>query len=284
MSDSLKLDQYMVIGNPIAHSKSPWIHTQFSAQTAQHMAYERLLAPIDGFAANVHSFIRTGGKGANVTVPFKLEAYAIATHLTARAKAAGAVNTLKFEGEQILGDNTDGVGLIADVVCNAGATFQNKRILLLGAGGAARGVLMPILLEQPSELIIANRTLDKAQQLLVLARSHGVDTVSVSVSDWVSLTGEFDIIINATSASLSDEVPPISADLFTSSSLAYDMMYGATSTAFLRFAENAGAQLRDGLGMLVEQAAEAFYLWRGVRPETTSVLTQLRQSLDTGAS
>ena len=146
MSDSLKLDQYMVIGNPIAHSKSPWIHTQFAAQTAQHMAYERLLAPIDGFAANVHSFIRTGGKGANVTVPFKLEAYAIATHLTARAKAAGAVNTLKFEGEQILGDNTDGVGLIADVVCNAGATFQNKRILLLGAGGAARGVLMPILL------------------------------------------------------------------------------------------------------------------------------------------
>jgi shikimate dehydrogenase len=283
MSDSFKIDQYLVIGNPIAHSKSPWIHAQFAAQTAQHMAYQSLLAPIDGFAAHVHAFIRTGGKGVNVTVPFKLEAYAIATHLTARARAAGAVNTLKFEGEQILGDNTDGVGLVADIICNAGATFQNKRILLLGAGGAARGVLMPILLEQPSELVIANRTSEKAQQLQVLARSHGVDTVSVSVSDWAQLSGEFDIIINATSASLSDEVPPMPKALFTSSTLAYDMMYGATPTAFLRFADTAGAQLRDGLGMLVEQAAEAFYLWRGLRPETTSVLTQLRRSLASGA-
>ena len=216
-------------------------------------------------------------------MPFKLEAYAIATHLTARAKAAGAVNTLKFEGEQILGDNTDGLGLVADIVRNAGISFENKRILLLGAGGAARGVLMPILLEQPSELVIANRSLERAQQLLVLARSHGVDTVAVSVSEWAQLSGEFDIIINATSASLSDEVPPISPALFTASTLAYDMMYGAAPTAFLRFADNAGAQCRDGLGMLVEQAAEAFYLWRGVRPETASVLTQLRQSLQTGA-
>ena len=216
-------------------------------------------------------------------MPFKLEAYAIATHLTARAKAAGAVNTLKFEGEQILGDNTDGLGLVADIVRNAGISFENKRILLLGAGGAARGVLMPILLEQPSELVIANRSLERAQQLLVLARSHGVDTVAVSVSEWAQLSGEFDIIINATSASLSDEVPPISPDLFSPSTLAYDMMYGAAPTAFLRFADNAGAQCRDGLGMLVEQAAEAFYLWRGVRPETASVLTRLRQSLQAGA-
>jgi shikimate dehydrogenase len=283
MSDSSKLDQYLVIGNPIAHSKSPWIHAQFATQMAQHMAYQRLLAPIDGFTASVHAFISAGGNGANVTVPFKLEAYAIATHLTARARAAGAVNTLKFEGEQILGDNTDGVGLVADVIRNAGVTFQNKRILLLGAGGAARGVLMPILLEQPSELVIANRTAEKAQQLQVLARSHGVDTVSVSVADWTQLSGEFDIIINATSASLADEVPPISPDLISPSTLAYDMMYGATPTAFLRFADNAGAQLRDGLGMLVEQAAEAFYLWRGVRPETSSVLTELRQSLEAGA-
>lgn len=279
MSASCKIDQYRVIGNPIAHSKSPAIHAQFAEQTAQDLEYQSLLAPIDGFAASVHAFIGAGGKGANVTVPFKLEAYAIATHLTARAKAAGAVNTLKFEGEQILGDNTDGIGLVADIIRNARCTFENKRVLLLGAGGAARGVLMPILFEQPSELVIANRTSEKAQQLLVLARSHGVDTVAVSVADWAQLSGEFDIIINATSASLSDEVPPISPDLFTSSTLAYDMMYGAAPTAFLRFADNAGAQLRDGLGMLVEQAAEAFYLWRGVRPETATVLTTLRRSL-----
>ena len=283
MSELGKIDQYLVIGNPIAHSKSPAIHAQFAAQTAQHMSYQALMAPLDGFAASVHAYRLAGGKGANVTVPFKLEAYAIATHLTARAKAAGAVNTLKFEGEQILGDNTDGVGLVADITRNAGVTFQNKRVLLLGAGGAARGVLMPILLEQPTELVIANRTTAKAQQLLALAHSHGVDTVSVSISDWAQLSGEFDIIINATSASLSDEVPPVSPALFTASTLAYDMMYGAAPTAFLRFSDNAGAQSRDGLGMLVEQAAEAFYGWRGVRPETSSVLKALRQSLELGA-
>ena len=283
MSELGKIDQYLVIGNPIAHSKSPAIHAQFAAQTAQHMSYQALMAPLDGFAASVHAYRLAGGKGANVTVPFKLEAYAIATHLTARAEAAGAVNTLKFEGEQILGDNTDGVGLVADITRNAGVTFQNKRVLLLGAGGAARGVLMPILLEQPNELVIANRTLAKAQQLLELAHSHGVDTVSVSISDWAQLSGEFDIIINATSASLSDEVPPVSPALFTASTLAYDMMYGAAPTAFLRFSDNAGAQSRDGLGMLVEQAAEAFYGWRGVRPETSSVLKALRQSLELGA-
>lgn len=283
MSELGKIDQYLVIGNPIAHSKSPAIHAQFAAQTAQHMSYQALMAPIDGFAASMHAFRLAGGKGANVTVPFKLEAYAIATHLTARAEAAGAVNTLRFEGEQILGDNTDGVGLVADITRNAGATFQNKRVLLLGAGGAARGVLMPILLEQPNELVIANRTLAKAQQLLELAHNHGVDTVSVSILDWAQLSGEFDIIINATSASLSDEVPPVSPALFTASTLAYDMMYGAAPTAFLGFADNAGAQCRDGLGMLVEQAAEAFYVWRGVRPETSSVLKALRQSLELGA-
>ncbi len=283
MSEFGKIDQYLVIGNPIGHSKSPAIHAQFAAQTAQHMSYKALMAPLGGFAASVHAFRHTGGNGANVTVPFKLEAYAMATHLTARAEAAGAVNTLKFEGEQILGDNTDGIGLVVDITRNAGATFQNKRVLLLGAGGAARGVLMPILLEQPSELVIANRTPGKAQQLLELAYSHGVDTVAVSVSDWAQLSGEFDIIINATSASLSDEVPPISPALFNASTLAYDMMYGAAPTAFLRFADNAGAQIRDGLGMLVEQAAEAFYVWRGVRPETSSVLKTLRQSLELGA-
>ncbi|MDO8179788.1 MAG: shikimate dehydrogenase [Undibacterium sp.] len=284
MSGVVNIDQYCVIGNPIAHSKSPAIHARFAAQTAQHMTYQRLLAPLDGFVESVTTFRDAGGMGANVTVPFKLEAYALATHLTARAQAAGAVNTLKFEGEQILGDNTDGIGLVADIVRNAGVALRDKRILLMGAGGAARGVLLPILAERPRELVIANRTLSKAEQLVELARNHCAigsdDPVLVSAAEWTQLDGQFDIIINATSASLSDDVPPVSASILSASTLAYDMMYGATPTAFLRFAGTAGAQLRDGLGMLVEQAAEAFYLWRGVRPETTAVLAELRQSLE----
>ena len=279
MSEPIQPDHYVVIGNPIAHSKSPAIHAQFAAQTAQHILYQRLLAPLDGFVATVNAFRKAGGMGANVTLPFKLDAYALATHLTARAEAAGAVNTLKFEGDNILGDNTDGIGLVADIMRNAGVMLRNKRILLLGAGGAARGVVLPILAEQPRELIIANRTLDKAEQLVVLAHNHSDGSVLVSAADWAQLNGQFDIVINATSASLAGEVPPISIDLLNADTLAYDMMYGAQPTAFLGFAGKAGAQLRDGLGMLVEQAAEAFYLWRGVRPDTTAVLAQMRQAL-----
>ena len=284
MNGADKLDQYCVIGNPIAHSKSPAIHAQFAAQTGQAMTYQRMLAPLDGFVASVHAFRQAGGMGANVTVPFKLEAYALATHLTARAQAAGAVNTLKFDGEQILGDNTDGIGLVADIVRNAGISLRDKRILLLGAGGAARGALLPILSELPAELVIANRTLGKAQQLVELARSHTDAAVPVSAAEWSQLSGSFDLIINATSASLSGDVPPISPALLTTATLAYDMMYGAQPTAFLRFAGGAGAQLRDGLGMLVEQAAEAFYLWRGVRPQTESVLAKLRAELQQEAT
>jgi shikimate dehydrogenase len=280
MNDLLRLDQYVVIGNPIAHSKSPEIHTKFAAQTAQHLSYQRLLAPLNGFKASVNGLLQSGALGANVTVPFKLDAFAMATHLTARAEAAGADNTLKFEGGNILGDNTDGAGLVTDIVCNAGIPMRDKRILLLGAGGAARGVLLPILSERPSEMVLANRTLSKAQDLLELAHKHGAGAVALRACEWSDLDGQFDIIINATSASLADEVPPISPTLFTSSTLAYDMMYAEKPTAFLRFASDAGAQLRDGLGMLVEQAAEAFYVWRGVRPETQSVLAQLRSALE----
>lgn len=280
MSRFSKPDQYIVIGNPIAHSKSPAIHARFASLCAQHMEYGRLLAPVDGFAASVAAFQQDGGKGANVTVPFKLQAYALATQLTARAQLAGAVNTLSFKGDGIFGDNTDGVGLVNDIVRNAGVVLKNTRILLLGAGGAARGVLLPLLSEQPSELVIANRTLSKAEDLLVLAQQHGAGSVKLQACVWTALSGSFDVIINATSASLNDEVPPISATLFDIHTLAYDMMYGAQLTAFLRFAQAQGAQLRDGLGMLVEQAAESFYIWRAVRPDTATVLLELRQALE----
>jgi shikimate dehydrogenase len=275
-----QIDQYRVIGNPVAHSKSPMIHAQFATQTGQQMEYQTLLAPLDGFAACVQAFIQAGGKGANVTVPFKIEAYALATQLTQRAEMAGAVNTLKFDGGHIFGDNTDGLGLVSDIVHNAGISLKDKRILLLGAGGAARGVLLPILSEQPRELVIANRTAGKAQQLVTLTQTVEGGKARVKASDWAQLNGKFDLIINATSASLQGEVPPLSADLFDHTTLAYDMMYGTQLTPFLRFAQARRALLRDGLGMLVEQAAGAFEVWRGVRPETTPVLAKLRQELE----
>lgn len=268
-------DRYAVIGNPIAHSKSPEIHAQFAAQTGQDMSYERLLAPLDGFAASVQAFVAQGGKGANVTLPFKLEAYALATQLSARAQAAGAVNTLRFDGGQILGDNTDGVGLVADIVRNAGVSVAGKRVLLLGAGGAARGVILPLLLEHPAQLVIANRTAARAEALAQQFAAHG----NIVASDFTALDGQFDLIINATSASLAAELPPIAAALFGRDTLAYDMMYGKLPTVFMQFAAAQGASVRDGLGMLVEQAAEAFLVWRGVRPDTAPVFAALRAAL-----
>lgn len=268
-------DRYAVFGNPIAHSKSPAIHACFAAQTKQNMVYESLLAPLDGFAATVEAFIHQGGRGANVTVPFKLEAHALATTLTERAKAAGAVNTLTFDGGQILGDNTDGVGLVTDIVRNAGVSLHGKRVLLLGAGGAARGVILPLLAEQPATLMIANRTSSKAAELARLFAQNG----NVHAVDFAALVGVFDVIINATSASLSAEVPPISPTVFGVNALAYDMMYGKEPTVFMRFAQQHGATVRDGLGMLVEQAAESFFAWRGVRPDTAQVFAALRTAL-----
>lgn len=268
-------DRYAVIGNPIAHSKSPDIHARFAMQTEQDLCYERLLAPLDGFAATVRAFIDEGGKGANVTVPFKLEAYALATQLTERAQAAGAVNTLSFEDGVIRGDNTDGVGLVTDIVQNAKFSIAGSRVLLLGAGGAARGVLLPLLGQQPAELVITNRTFSKAFELAQQFSAQG----QLRASDFGKLNGGFDLVINATSASLTDDVPPIPAGVFTASTLAYDMMYGKAPTAFMHFAASHSASVRDGLGMLVEQAAEAFAIWRGVRPATAPVYLALRAQL-----
>jgi shikimate dehydrogenase len=270
-------DRYAVIGNPVAHSKSPDIHARFAIQCRQRISYERLLAPLGGFAETARAFADAGGRGANVTLPFKLDAFALATELTPRARAAGAVNTLKFDGRAILGDNTDGVGLVNDIRANAGIALNGKRILLMGAGGAARGAILPLLAGQPSELVIANRTPDKAA---LLAREFAAPEVRVRASGFADLQGSFDIIINATSASLASEVPPIPAGAVGAGALAYDMMYGARPTAFMRFAAPLGATVRDGLGMLVEQAAESFFLWRGMRPHTADVLAALRAGLE----
>jgi shikimate dehydrogenase len=268
-------DRYAVIGNPIAHSKSPDIHARFAMLTGQHLVYERLLAPLDGFAATVRQFIAEGGKGANVTVPFKLDAFAMATELTERAQAAGAVNTLSFRDGAIVGDNTDGIGLVTDIVRNAGVALREKKVLLLGAGGAARGVILPMLEHGPARLTIANRTLSKAQELVQQFAARG----PVDACAFDALIGSYDVVVNATSASLSAELPPIPPTVFAEQALAYDMMYGRDQTVFLRFAAQHGAHLRDGLGMLVEQAAEAFLVWRGVRPDTTDVFAALRASL-----
>lgn len=272
------MDRYCVFGNPIAHSKSPDIHAAFAAQTGQQLSYERRLAPLDGFAAAVQDFIAEGGKGANVTVPFKLEAVKVAQALTIRARAAGAVNTLHFTDEGIIGDNTDGAGLVADIVRNAGVPITGKRVLLLGAGGAARGVVLPILEYRPAQLVIANRTVATAEALVEQFAALGGEGV-VSACGYAEIQGAYDIIINATSASLSAELPPVPASVFAPGALALDMMYGAQPTVFLQFAAQHGARPRDGLGMLVEQAAEAFSLWRGVQPETAAVLKALREQL-----
>ena len=269
-------DRYGVFGNPIAHSRSPTIHTRFAELTGQRLTYERILAPVDGFAAALREFMLAGGRGANVTLPFKLDACAAATRLTARAEAAGAVNTLSFENGEIVGDNTDGVGLVTDLTANAGRTLRGRRILLLGAGGAARGAILPLLLAGPAELVIANRSAAKAIALATRFAASG----SIRASTFEALGGAgFDIVINATAASIAGEVPAVDPALFDRGSFAYDMMYAAAPTAFMRFAALRGATVRDGLGMLVEQAAEAFAVWRGVRPSTTAVLAELRAVL-----
>jgi shikimate dehydrogenase len=264
-------DRYVVIGNPIAHSKSPQIHARFAQQTGEDIRYEHLLAPHDGFAASVHAFIAAGGRGANVTVPFKLDAFALAGERSARADAAGAVNTLMFENGRIIGDNTDGVGLVRDIMVNAGVPIAGRRVLLLGAGGAARGVILPLLAESPAELTVANRTVANAEKLLTQF-AHP----ALKASGFEALAGAFDIVINATSASLTAELPPVPASAFSSQTFAYDMMYGAQPTVFMQQALAHGAAARDGLGMLVEQAAESFFLWRAVRPDTRPVYDWLR--------
>lgn len=268
-------DRYAVVGNPVAHSKSPSIHAEFARQTGQDLVYATLLAPLDDFAGTVQQFRAEGGKGLNVTVPFKQEAWQLATRLTERARLAEAVNTLKLESDgTLLGDNTDGAGLVCDIVENLGMAIKGKRVLLLGAGGAARGVLLPLLAQQPAQLAIANRTAEKAATL----EQHFAAFGPVEGGDYARLADRrFDIVINATSSSLHDELPPLPPGVFEPGALAYDMMYGKGLTPFLQFArDNGAALLADGLGMLVEQAAESFFVWRGVRPKTAPVIAMLK--------
>ena len=269
-------DLYCVFGNPIAHSKSPQIHAAFAVQTGQNLRYEARLAPVDDFAGAVAAFLRDGGRGANVTVPFKEDAYRLATRRTPRAEQAGAVNLLTFVGGEIVGDNSDGAGLLRDLETNLGCPLAGRRVLLLGAGGAARGALGPLLSAHPARLGIANRTPAKAVALATAFAAHG----PVSGLSFAELPShQFDIIINATAASLAGELPPLPGGLIAPGGTAYDMMYGR-ATPFLTWAQTQGASLcADGLGMLVEQAAEAFFVWRGIRPDTASVLGELRAQL-----
>ena len=267
-------DQYAVFGNPIGHSKSPIIQTAFARQTGQEMSYKSILAPLDGFDDAVDAFIASGGRGANVTVPFKQEAFQLVTRLTPRAELAGAANTLIFEGDQIIGDNTDGVGLLRDITINLGYPVAGKRVLLLGAGGASRGVVGPLLDAGITALTIANRTVSRAK----LVAEHFAHLGPVTGCGYDELAGQsFDIVINATSASLSGSMPALPEGIFAPGSLAYKMMYGMGDTPFRIFAREQGAAvISEGLGMLVEQAAESFFVWRGVRPEVRPVMELLQ--------
>ncbi|MFN7855287.1 MAG: shikimate dehydrogenase [Acidovorax sp.] len=273
-------DLYCVMGNPVAHSRSPAIHARFAELTGQPIRYERRLIPLDGFAEGVRAFVAEGGRGCNVTVPFKFEAPALATHCSERVRLAGAANTLVFQPDGgIYADNTDGLGLVADITRNAGVSLQGARVLLVGAGGAAAGVLGPLLEAGARHITIANRTVAKAQALVA---SHSalasLQKAELSAIAPQALQANFDVIINATASSLAGAEVPVPATVLRPGSLAYDMMYGPAAEGFLGWAQSHGAVPRDGLGMLVEQAAEAFALWRGVRPPSAQVLHEMRQA------
>ena len=274
------MDHYCVMGNPVEHSRSPWIHARFAELTGQTLHYDKRQIALDQFASAVRDFIAEGGRGCNITVPFKFEAAALATHTSARALLAQASNTLSFSGSDIAADNTDGAGLVNDIQRNAGFDLSNKRVLLLGAGGAAAGVLGPLILARPASITVANRTLDKATALVsrhaALAVLHKTELVKHVL---IGLEGDFDVIINATASSLSGAGVPVAASTLKPGALAYDMMYGPAAQGFLTWAAEHGARPRDGLGMLVEQAAESFLIWRGVRPPSTQVLAELRAML-----
>jgi shikimate dehydrogenase len=270
-------DKYAVIGNPVAHSKSPDIHAMFARQTGQDMVYERLLAPLDAFEATAKRFFSEGGKGLNVTVPFKHEAWNLVDLHQGDAPEAQAVNTIKSENGKLVGYNTDGIGLVTDIKKNLGLEITGKRILLMGAGGATYGVMFPLLRENAKSLVVANRTMEKAQSLVQdVEKRAGVIVTSLDAVPYADLPNStFDIVINATSAGLSGEMPRLPEGVFAPGALAYDMVYGR-DTPFLEFARKNGARPVDGLGMLVEQAAESFFIWRGVRPQTAAVIEKLR--------
>ena len=282
--NSAEISRYAVAGNPVAHSQSPFIHASFAEQTAQAVSYERLLCPLDDFAGTIRAFAAGGAQGCNVTVPFKFEAHGLAARLSPRARLAGAVNTLRFDDESAggwFGDNTDGAGLVRDIERNAGVPLAGRRMLLLGAGGASAGVLGSLIAARPAEVVMANRTPDKAQALIeshaAWAREHGVAIRASSLAD---CPGGFDVLVNGTSASLAGSGVPVGAAVLAPGALALDMMYGPAAGPFLAWAREHGAVARDGLGMLVEQAAEAFEVWRGVKPETAGVLAALRAKVE----
>ncbi len=269
-------DHYAVIGNPIAHSKSPLIHAAFARQTGQDIDYGRILGSTEDFAGDVRRFVAAGGRGLNVTVPFKEEAFALAHERSERAEAAGAVNTLiVLPGGRLRGDNTDGVGLVRDLCCNHRFMIEGARVLLLGAGGASRGVLRPLLAERPALVVVANRTADKAVRLAASAADHG----PVEGCGFDALAGRhFDLVVNGTAAGLQGDVPAVPDGCLADDGWVYDMMYGSEPTAFVRWGRSHGAaKALDGLGMLVEQAAESFFLWRGVQPDTVPVIEALRR-------
>jgi shikimate dehydrogenase len=277
-------DRYAVAGNPVAHSRSPHIHSLFARQTGQHIDYSRLLCPLDGFAAEVKAFAASGARGCNVTVPFKFEAFELAARRSPRAELAQAANTLRFDAAEQggwLADNTDGVGLVRDITVNAGVALTGKRVLLLGAGGAASGVLGPLIEARPAEIAMANRTVQKAEAIvgrhLAWAAQHGVSLRACGLGD---AGAGFDVFVNGTAASLAGGGVPVGPEVLKPGCLALDMMYGPAAQAFLDWARAHGAAARDGLGMLVEQAAESFTVWRGVRPDTAPVLAEMRALVD----
>lgn len=273
MSEPRATDRYAVIGHPIAHSKSPLIHGLFAQATGQLMEYTAIEAPLDGFQSVVQAFRAQGGRGLNVTLPFKLQAFELATDPMESARLAGAVNALKFEHDRIYAQNFDGLGLVNDIERNLGVSLAGKRVLLCGAGGATRGAIVPIALQKPALLAVANRSADKAHQLQRDFAAH----VSLQTGGYEDLAGEcFDVVLNATSTGLSQAALPLPAGVFAAGALAYELVYGKGLTPFLKQAQAAGVtHIADGVGMLVEQAAEAFEWWRGVRPDTRPVIDRL---------
>ncbi|MFM0076402.1 shikimate dehydrogenase [Paraburkholderia sediminicola] len=275
-------DQYAVIGNPIGHTKSPLIHSLFAQETQQDMSYTAIEGPAepqDAFAGTVHTFAAAGGKGMNVTAPFKLKAFAIADERSERAALAGAANALSFRDGRIVAENFDGVGLVRDIEVNLSLPMVGKRVLVLGAGGAVRGALLPFLAARPAELVIANRDIVKVKALVAQAAA-GSPPIACGYGELEAM-GRFDLVVNATSASLTGELPPVPSSVFSPTGVAYELAYGKRLTPFLRLARNAGVvSVADGVGMLVEQAAEAFAWWRGVRPQTHAVIDRLTVPLD----
>jgi shikimate dehydrogenase len=277
-------DRYAVLGNPVAHSQSPFIHAEFALQTGQPIEYTRVLCPMDGFAEAVRAFAAAGGRGCNVTVPFKFQSAALAARVTPRAALAQAANVLRFDADGWLADNTDGIGLVRDIQGDAGFALRGRRVLLIGAGGAAAGVLGPLIEALPAQLHVANRTEDKA---LALVQRHAALAARLGVGlsgSGLGAAGEaYDLVLNSSASSLGGAEVPVRDAVLKPGTLAVDLMYGSAARRFMDWARRLGAEPRDGLGMLVEQAAEAFHVWRGVMPDTRPVLRQLREHLRAAA-